>query len=73
MKSTFKSHGKTYDIKQVGDSTRNVKAHTDFNGYDSGGGKVTSPRYGVFDGAKQVGKVVAGRDVIIHGDKHGSV
>lgn len=53
----IKSHGKTYDVRKVGESTKTIKPHVDFNGYQNHGGHITRDDYGVFDGDIQVGQV----------------
>lgn len=73
MKDTFKSHGKTYQVKQTGIVTKHTKEHTDFNGYEIEAKTTTTEKYGVFDGDTQVGKVHADRSVIINGNKVGKI
>lgn len=73
MKDTFKSHGKTYQVRQTGTKTKHTKAHTDFNGYEINASTTQLEVYGVFDGDSQVGKVHADRSVIINGRKAGKI
>ena len=70
MKNTFKSHGKTYDIKPVGTETKTYKGNVPFGGEEV---TYTRPKYGVFDGDQQVGKINGDQSVMINGKKVGSV
>jgi len=70
MKNSFKSHGKTYDVKAVGTETKTYKGNVPSDGEEI---TYTRPKYGVFDGDTQVGKVNGDRSVIINGEKAGNI
>jgi len=73
MNKLFRSHGKTYEIRQTGMKTKHVRAHTDFNGYDIEAETFRYETFGVFDGDSQVGKVHRDGAIIINGQKVGKL
>lgn len=73
MKNTFKSHGKTYQIKETGTKEKHVPEHHDLNGYHQPAQTRTIIQRGVFDGDTQVGKVQGNGDIIINGSKEGKL